>query len=170
MNVKILRTETLANVSAQIKKGSPSQLPSIHEGWKFNFEKDLKKRKHATGYILVTEETPDVIEGCMIFQLIDNKEPYLALIEIAPHNKKDERRFQKVAGCLIAYAFKLSIIYGVGVFKAILQLDVLEEKKEDERKLMALYSKSYNAKSMGGTTMGIMDEDGDALIKKYLPE
>ena len=50
----------------------------------------------------------------------------------------------------------------------MLQFDVMEEKKEDGVKLMALYSTKYNAKRWGNTTMVIMDEDGEALVKKYL--
>lgn len=37
-------------------------------------------------------------------------------------------------------------------------------------KLMALYSTKYHAKRWDGTTMVIMDEDGEALIREYLPE
>ena len=168
MNVKIIKTETSEQVEALIREGKISEMPSIQDGWRFNFDKELRKLKYATGYILVTEETPDVIEGCMIFQLIDNKEPYLAMVEIAPHNKKDIRRHERVAGCLIAYAYKQSIIQGKGDFKAMLQLDVLEENKEDEIRLMKLYSNKYNAQRWGDTTMVIMDEHGEALIGKYL--
>jgi hypothetical protein len=170
MKVKIIRTETAEEVDALIKKREILKLPSIQDNWRFNFGKELKKLKNATGFILVTEETPNIIEGCMIFQLIDKKEPYLAMVEVAPHNKKNVRKFERVAGCLIAYAFKLSVIYGVGDFRSMLQLDILEERKEDEIKLMTLYSSAYNAKRWGDTTMVIMDEDGDALIEKYLPE
>lgn len=172
MTVKILKTETSEEVDALIRKGAITNMPSIHDGWRFNFGKELKNLKNATGYILVTEETPDIIEGCIIFQLIDKEQPYLAMIEIAPHNKYRTRRYQRVAGCLIAFAYRLSVLYGVGHFKAFLQLDVMEEKKEDEIKLKAVYSIKYNAKllSPDGTTMMISDEGGEALIKKYLPD
>ncbi|VTQ06376.1 Uncharacterised protein [Sphingobacterium daejeonense] len=35
---------------------------------------------------------------------------------------------------------------------------------------MALYSSKYHAKRWDGTTMVIMDEDGEALLREYLPE
>ena len=76
-------------------------MPSIQQEWRFNFEKELKKLPGASGYLLVTEETPDVIEGCMIFML--NK-------QVAP----------------------------------------------------------YMAKRLDGTTMVIMDEDGESLVREYL--
>jgi len=168
MKVKIIKTATAEEVDALIKKGKISEMPSIQQNWRFNFDKELKKLKNATGYLLVTEETPDVIEGCMIFQLIDKKEPYMAFVEVAPHNKKNAKTYGHVAGCLIAFAYQLSVTEGVGDYNSILQFDVMEEKMEDEVKLMALYSTKYNAKRWGDTTMVIMDDDGEALVKKYL--
>lgn len=74
-----------------------------------------------------------------------------------------------MAGCLIAYAYQLSVIEGQGDYNSMLQFDVLEEKKENETKLMALYSSKYHAKRLGNTsTMIIIDEDGEALVKEYL--
>jgi hypothetical protein len=168
MKVKIIKTATAEEVDALIKKGKISEMPSIQQDWRFNFDKELKKLKNATGYLLVTEEMPNVIEGCMIFQLIDKKEPYMAFVEVAPHNKKDTKIYDHVAGCLIAFAYQLSVIEGVSDYNSMLQFDVMEEKKEDEVKLMVLYSTKYNAKRWGDTTMVIMDEDGEALVKRYL--
>ncbi|HEY8782208.1 MAG TPA: hypothetical protein VIM16_11360 [Mucilaginibacter sp.] len=161
---------TAEEVEALIKKGNVSEMPSIQQGWRFNFDKELKKLKNATGYLLVTEEAPEVIEGCMIFQLIDKQQPYMAFVEVAPHNKRNTKTYDYVAGCLIAFAYQLSVTEGVGDYNSMLQFDVMEEKKEDEIKLMALYSTKYHAKRWNGTTMVIMDEDGEALVKKYISQ
>jgi len=168
MKVKLIKVATAEQVDALIKKGKVAEMPSIQQDWRFNFDKELKKLKNATGYLLVTEDTPEIIEGCMIFQLIDKKQPYMAFVEVAPHNKKDKKEHDNVAGCLIAFAFQLSLIEGVGDYNGMLQFDVLEEKKEDEVKLMSLYSTKYNAKRWGDTTMVILDDDGEALVEKYL--
>ncbi|EHQ30070.1 hypothetical protein [Mucilaginibacter paludis] len=169
MKVKIIKVITAEEVVALIKKGTVAEMPSIQQGWRFNFDKELKKLKNATGYLLVTEESPDIIEGCMIFQLIDKKAPYMAFVEVAPHNKKDNRKYERVAGCLIAYAYQLSITQGWEHFKGYLQFDVLEQNKEDETKLMSIYSSKYHAKRVGQTTtMVIVDEDGEELVAEYL--
>jgi hypothetical protein len=169
MKVKIIKATTAEEVAALIRKGKVSEMPSIQQDWRFNFDKELKRLKNATGYLLVTEETPEIIEGCMIFQLIDKKEPYMAFVEVAPHNKKDKKKYDHVAGCLIAYAYQLSLIEGWEHFKGYLQFDVMEQNKENEKKLMGLYSSKYHAKRIGeSTTMIIADEDGDALIAQYL--
>jgi len=168
MKVKIIEVATAEEVAALIKKGKVAEMPSIQQDWRFNFDKELKKLKNATGYFLVTEETPEVVEGCMIFQLIEKKEPYMAFVEVAPHNKKDKKKYDRVAGCLIAYAYQLSLTEGWEHFKGYLQFDVMEQNKEDEKKLMSVYSSKYHAKRIGDTTMLIADDDGDALVAEYL--
>ena len=168
MKVKIIEVATAEEVAALIKKGKVAEMPSIQQDWRFNFDKEFKKLKNATGYLLVTEETPEVVEGCMIFQLIDKKEPYMAFVEVAPHNKKDKKKYDRVAGCLIAYAYQLSLTEGWEHFKGYLQFDVMEQHKEDEKKLMSVYSSKYHAKRIGDTTMLIADDDGDALVAEYL--
>ncbi|NML40843.1 hypothetical protein HHL17_26840 [Chitinophaga sp. G-6-1-13] len=169
MQVKIFEVKSGNEISALIRAGTLKEMPSIHDGWQFNFDKELQKLKNASGYLLVTDENPLVVEGCMIFQLIDKKAPYLSMIEVAPHNRNKGKKYDWVAGCLIAYAFMLSVRLGQDYYRAYLQLDVLEEHMENEKKLMEVYSTRYNAKRIGTTTtMVIADEDGEKLVEKYL--
>ena len=67
MKVKIIKVANAEQVSALIKVGSISEMPSIQQNWRFNFDKALKKLRHATGYLLVVETTQNIVEGCMIF-------------------------------------------------------------------------------------------------------
>lgn len=169
MTVNIIVLGTDEKAKATIKEGKISEMPSLQEGWRFDFRKQLKNLPNATGYILVREDTPRVIEGCMIFQLIDKKKPYLAFVEVAPHNKGDEKKHDYVAGCLIAYAFKLSLMSGVGEYIGALHFKIGEKRKEDEIKLMRLYSTKYNAYRLGDSNiMAIYDADGEDLITRYL--
>jgi hypothetical protein len=168
MNVKILKVEIDEKVDAKIKDGGRLQLPSIHEGWRFNFPKHAKDKGSHT-YVLVSEETPDIIEGFLIYKMKAGLEPYMAYIEIAPHNKGEDRKYDLVAGCLIAFACRLSFILGHGDYKGWLAFDVQEPTEEDQRKLMALYSNKYKAVRVQETTMMIiMPKDGEKLIEKYL--
>lgn len=169
MKIKIIVLGTGNKVDALIKEAKISDMPSIQEYWRFDFKKQMKNLKNATGYILVREDTPQVIEGCMIFQLVNKREPYLAFVEVALHNKGDEKRHDHVAGCLIAFAFKLSLIKGIGEFNGALHFKVGEKRKEDEIKLMTLYSTKYNAYRLGDSKiMAIYDADGEELIQRYL--
>lgn len=168
MQVKILKIEHGVLVDAKINE-QKANLPSLHDGWRFNFEKHAKT-KNSTTFVLVTEEAPEIIEGCLIYKMLNDEEPYMAYIEIAPHNKGQNKKFDLVAGCLIAFACRLSFTYGKDHFKGWLAFDVQEENKEDEKKLMLLYSKKYKAQRIENTTtMIISPTNGEALIEKYLP-
>lgn len=168
MKVKILELSSGKLVDASIGFKNLT-LPGLHEGWRFAFDKLIKKIRNATAYILTTDETPEVIEGCMIFQMKNKIIPYMAYLEVAPHNKSVAKKYDYVAGCLIAFAFKQSLIQGKGDYKGWLSFDVVEENVDDQMKLMAMYSKKYNAVRLGDDTqMYIMDDGGDALIQKYL--
>jgi hypothetical protein len=168
MNVKILKVESDILVEAQIIDGKKYQLPSIQEGWRFNFSKH-SKNKDANSYILISEETPDIIEGCLIYKMKDQIESYMAYIEIAPFNKGKHKKYGRIAECLIAFACRLSFILGQGDYKGWLAFDVQEEKEEDQIKLMSLYSTKYKAQRLTETTMLISPKDGEKLIDKYLP-
>src|SRR5687768_8497152 len=113
MRVRILRVNTKEETPAQIVTSGKRKLPSIHDGWRFNFSKHAKS-KGALAYVLVTEESPDIIEGCLIYKMMDDEQPYMAYLEIAPHNKGVSRRYDLVAGCLIAFACRLSFQLGKG--------------------------------------------------------
>ena len=169
MKVKILRIDDNVLVDAQISNSKlvKINLPSIADGWRFNFNKHSKKKNFET-YILISEETSEKIEGCLIFEMKDKVEPYMAYVEIAPHNKGTVKEYENVAGCLIAYACRLSFTKGEGDFQGWLAFDVLEENKEDEIKLMAMYSQKYNALKFRETTMVIPPQGGQKLIEEFL--
>ncbi len=168
MKVKIKKVSTEELTEALITEGNKIELPSIQTGWRFNFDKLSKKLKQAITYILTAAETPDTIEGCMIFQLIDGAIPYMAYLEVAPHNKTNPKRYDYVAGCLIAFAFKLAVLKGKGDFKAQLFFDVSEKTDEQQEKLIDLYRKKYGALRLSETRLVIIDAGGYALIDKYL--
>src|SRR5271156_5997678 len=154
MKVKIIRISDNQPVDTEIIQPAGLPLPSIIDGWRFNFKKYSKKAGFQT-YILVCDDTPDIIEGCLIFQMKDNTEPYMAYIEIAPHNMGAYKKYDKVAGCLIAFACRLSFIHGKDDYNGWLSFDVMEKDKKDEIKLMALYCLKYGALKFGETTMVI---------------
>lgn len=167
MNVQILKLASNEWIDAEIKNGKMFSLPSIVDGWVFNFNKHSKVRGVST-YVLIAKTTPELIEGCLIFQMQENKQPYMAYIEIAPHNKGNVKIYDTVAGCLIAFACRLSFILGKEDYRGWLAFDVHEQTEEDQIKLMSMYSEKYYAKRIGETTMIITPKDGEILIDKYL--
>ncbi|MFT3793291.1 hypothetical protein [Flavobacterium sp.] len=169
MKVKILKLNGNVLVDADIldAKAVGATLPSVVDGWRFNFKKHSKSAGFET-YVLVKEDTPNIIEGCLIFEMKNKTEPYMAFVEIAPHNQGKEKEYERVAGCLIAFACRLSFMKGDDVYRGWLAFDVLEEQKEDEVKLMAMYSKKYKALKFGETSMVIPPDGGQKLIDEFL--
>jgi hypothetical protein len=170
MDVKIVATESRKIVRASIRRANESdiQLPSLNEGWRFNFRKHSKKKQFQT-YVLTRIETPDIVEGCLIFEMRGEIEPYMAYVEIAPKNRGINGEYDKVAGCLIAYVCRLSFVNGKGDYHGWLAFDVLEESKADEIRLMSIYSLKYKALIFSeSTTMVISPEGGELLIEEFL--
>lgn len=169
MNIKIRKIEGNILVDARISDSKllEIELPSFTDGWRFDFKKHSKKKNFNT-YILVSEETPEKIEGCLTFEMREKVEPYMAFVEIAPHNRGKVREYDNVAGCLIAFACRLSFINGENDFQGYLAFDVLEEEKEDEIKLMSVYSTKYNALKISETTMLITPLGGKKIIDEFL--
>lgn len=170
MEVKILEVTVDELKDALIREGKSKELPSMHENWRFNFATQLKKLPNAKAYILVALATPEVIEGCLIFQFKEKVIPYMAYIEIAPHNRGDNKKYDHVAGCLIAFACLQALGSKDENHKGYLLFDVQEKNQKDAQKLMANYSKKYNAIHLTGTTqMLITPEGAESLMAKYLP-
>src|SRR5690554_6307050 len=104
MNVKIIEIKTNSEVKSKISlvTKNKDKLPSIHEGWRFNFSKHSNGNNYET-YILTTLSSPDIIEGCLIINSNAPNEVYMAFVEVAPHNRGNGKKYDKVAGCLIAF-------------------------------------------------------------------
>lgn len=167
MNVKILERKTKSEIKSQIYlvTKNKSKLPSINEGWRFNFSKHSKGKNFET-YILTTNKTPEIIEGCLVINIKSPYQVYMAFVEVAPHNRGDKKRYERVAGCLIAFACRQSFINGQEGFLAF---DVFEEKEETEKKLMNMYSQKYNAVRLDdSTTMIILPDGSEKLINEFL--
>lgn len=168
MKVKLLNATTGQTVIASIIVPRDIPLPSLTDGWKFNFRKHSRLQGSQT-YILTCAETPGVIEGCLIFMMRDQVEPYMSYVEISPHNQGRNRQYNYVAESLIAFACRLSFIQGSEAFKGWLTFDVLEEKKVNAIRLMTLYCRKYGALRFGETTtLVIPPEAGEKLIDTFL--
>jgi hypothetical protein len=166
MKVKIFEIETETESNSRIlkvKNGDPA-LPTITDGWRFNFRKNSKPLGNET-YVLTRENTPNKVEGCLI---INHQvgQSYMAFIEVAPHNRGPKKKFDWVAGCLIAFACRLSFM---NENEGYLAFDVIEDNDDQAQKLMQVYSQKYGAVRLGGTTtMIILPEGSELLIEEYL--
>ena len=167
MIVKIIEIETKAEVKSKISliTKDKAKLPSINDGWRFNFNKHSKSKDYDT-YTITRLKTPETIEGCLIINIKRPFEVYMAFVEVAPHNRGNNKKYDSVAGCLIAFACRQSFINDK---EGYLAFDVLESNKEDEIKLMEIYSQNYNAIRLGDSTVMIIPPAGsEKLINEFL--
>lgn len=76
MRVRIVDVQKNSSVDALILPGEKFRLPSIHDGWRFNFDRHAKGIGAQT-FVLVAKESPTVIEGCLIFKMLNDLQPYM---------------------------------------------------------------------------------------------
>lgn len=169
MRVLILEVDSNELIRGIIKEGNAKDMPSIKDSWQFNFNKhSLPKDK--TAFILVKEDTPTIIEGCMIFSMHETFGPFMDYLEVAPHNKGLEGKYKRVSGCLIAYACGLSFENGQNEDKGILTFEAFSEHEEDKKKLEKFYRDKYGAVINPFGFMEIHQVESRLLIEEYLSD
>jgi hypothetical protein len=167
MKVLIVEVDSDELIEAIIKEGKAKEMPSLNDGWQFNFNKhSLPKDKSA--FILVKEETPKVIEGCMIFSIHETFGPYLDYLEVALHNKGQKGKYKRVSGCLIAYACGLSFDKGKNEDRGILTFRAFSEN--DTEKLEHFYRDKYGAIMNPFGYLEIHQDQSRRLMEAYLQD
>lgn len=147
-------------VDSKIVPAKLEDMKTITDGWEFNWRKHYSL-PNSKAFKITTTLNPTVTEGLMIFQLLD-EEPFMAYLEAAPSNRFEQKKFDYVAGCLIAKACYLSIIEGKDYHKGFLSFHAINEE------LISLYHNKYGAVRVGDTLMYIDPKKGEDLIQTYL--
>lgn len=146
-------------IKAEIVLAKSLKLPLKKDGWNFDWNK-VNKEKKSEVYILRLLEKPFSIEGML---LLKNEDGMLIidLVEIAPHNiGTSNKRFDNVAGCLIAFACRESFNLESD-YKGFLTFT-------SKSNLIELYQEKYGAILTLGRKMYIDDRSALKLIQKYL--
>lgn len=167
MKVNLLNFATNDMVRAGIRSAKIEEMPSIADKWHFNFRKYFQN-KGKMAFVLAREETPEIIEGCMIFSLNQTLGPYMDLLEVAPHNKGVNGLNKRVAGCLIAFACGLSFEFGKNEDKGILTFEVNGKSPSAKNRLEKLYTEFYVAKANPFGFMEIYPDEGKRLMDQFL--
>jgi hypothetical protein len=146
-------------VKAEIVLMNLQSIPLKKEGWNFNWRQYLKE-KTGQAYILRTIESPQIIQGAL-FLKVEHEMLIMEVLEIAPQNIGSEnKRYDYVAGCLIAFACRESFKIQ-GAYKGFLTF-------VSKTSLIKWYSEKYGAELALGQRMFIDWENGEKLIEKYL--
>lgn len=146
-------------VQSEIVPMDSKTAPLKKDGWNFNWRNTLKEKNSKT-YILRTINSPEQIEGALHLKF-EYDMLIMDVLEIAPHNIGSEnKRYDYVAGCLIAFACRESFQIE-GEYKGFLTF-------VSKTSLIKWYQEKYGAELALGQRMFIDWENGEKLIEKYL--
>lgn len=146
-------------VKAEIIVAERKDAPLKRDGWNFSWIK-LLQEENSQVYFLKTIESPKSVEGALQLK-IENGMLIMELLEIAPHNiGKENKKYDHVAGCLIAFACRESIKID-GVYTGFLTF-------VSKTNLIDWYTDKYGAILTLGHRMYIDYNGGLKLIKEYL--
>jgi hypothetical protein len=133
--------------------------PLKKDGWNFNW-RQLSREERGQIFILRTLNTPNQIEGALLLKT-EFDMLVMDALEIAPHNiGRKNKRYDYVAGCLIAYACRESYKLK-GVYKGFVTF-------VSKTNLIKWYASKCGAELALGQRMFIDWEAGEKLIEKYL--
>jgi len=157
--VYILELKSNKLIAADIVFADKKNVPLKKDGWNFNW-KQLIQEENTQTFILKTLEIPQSIEGVLHLK-IENGMLIMDAVEIAPHNiGRNEKKYDFVAGCLIAFACRKSFKLE-GSYKGFLTF-------VSKTNLIHWYSTRYGATLALGQRMFIDAQAGEKLINKYL--
>jgi hypothetical protein len=136
---------------------SAADLKSVTKkaGWLFDWKAELNEPERGV-YKLVTEKEPNVIQG-LVSLVKDNGFVLMALIESAPFNRGQGKKYFGVCGNLTAFGCKMSMEYG---FNGVVAFD-------SKTTLIPHYEKTLGAVHIGGQRMIIYEERAAFFIDKY---
>lgn len=160
MKVKVLNKKTGEEEIAEIKRIARNELPLKKDGWNFNW-RELFKIEGSEIFKISRLESPKQIEGIVMLTMFNEEMLFMNNIEVAPHNIGEGKRYENVAGCLLAFVCRESFEKGKGNYYGFLSFDSKTE-------LIGLYHNKYGASIAVGHKMYFDPEAGKKLMEKYL--
>ena len=146
-------------IQSEIIPMNKTTIPYKKDGWNFNW-RQLLQNKDSRTYILRTLNSPNQTEGALQLT-VEYDMLIMDALELAPYNiGQQNKRYDYVAGCLIAFACRKSFMIE-GDYKGFLTF-------VSKTNLIQWYSKKYGAELALGQRMFINWENGERLIEKYL--
>ncbi len=146
-------------IKSEIVPIDKRKIPLKKDGWNFNW-RQLSKEENGQTFILRTINSPNQVEAALQLKF-EYDMLVMDALELAPHNVgQKNKRYDYVAGCLIAFACRESFKIE-GDYKGFLTF-------VSKTNLIEWYAKKYGAELALGQRMFIDWENGEKLIEKYL--
>lgn len=154
----ILDLETDRLLQIVIQNASLNEIKLSSSKFEFNWTKLFKQSNTQTYSLKLDEENCEIIG---LLHLINNQGMLIMnLVEVNQTNIGRKKRYDFIAGCLIAFACQKSFELDSD-YKGFLTFTAKSQ-------LIELYKTKYYAKQVNGQRMYIEPEFGVKLINKYL--
>ncbi|HEY2155761.1 MAG TPA: hypothetical protein VGH33_09025 [Isosphaeraceae bacterium] len=143
------------SVPASVGRATAGDLRSLGAGWNFDWEDEARR---SDVYKLLTEEDPGANLGLVA---VDLREGFveITLLECSPGNVGREKRFEGIAGSMIAFAAGLSFDTGCEGYVAM----------ESKTNLIDHYCRTYGLERIGMSHRLFLARDAATrLVRQYL--
>ncbi|MEZ4847150.1 MAG: hypothetical protein R3B93_00665 [Bacteroidia bacterium] len=160
MLIELLEKKTGKKLLAKISKAVKNELPTKKDGWNFDW-RGLYKVEGAEFYKISLNKSPELVEGVLMLTIYNGEMLFMNNIEAAPHNIGNNKKYENIAGCLLAFACRESFERGKEGYHGFLSFD-------SKTALIELYQKKYGASLALGNKMFFDPGAGKRLMKKYL--
>lgn len=125
-------------------------------GWAFNWKKEYSNDQHQLYKMTVTGDS--TIQGLLSLEPVKGQQYIeMHLIELAPHNKGDNRKYLGIARHLVAFVCKMAFEMGFEGYVAFTA----------KTKLIEHYQMAFGAARMFGHRMFIVTEAAKNLVTLY---
>ncbi|GAB4022634.1 hypothetical protein [Spirosoma koreense] len=144
-----VQTEVLKLMTVDLKQLTKKN------GWLFDWKTELENNTKEVYKLTILHE-PNSIQGAISFT-INTDHVYMDLLESAPFNLGQNKRYEGVAGNLVAYACKISFERGFDGYVSFTA----------KTQLIEHYQRSLNAVLVGGQLMIINTLAASRLVDRY---
>lgn len=153
--MKLLYTKLQEEFEAEIIEISEKDLKKIHKSRQFEF--DWRKEKNVFKIIKSEEENPETLGLISITNISEELRIHINLVESSNDNKGKNKKVDRIAGCLIAFAVQISFEKGYLGFTSLVP----------KTELINLYINKYGF-SQFGRQLAIAGKAAINLIQKFL--
>lgn len=151
----LIQRKTQTTIIAEVLPLTAKDLKDIKKGKQFSFNWEQEKTYDL--YKLVLQEKKEIVGLMSIIYIPKELRLEIHLLELSKENVGSEKRLERIAGCLIAYACKLSFSKDYDGFVSLIPKTMLVEH----------YQKKYGFRPFGGQ-LAVFGKTSENLIQKFL--
>jgi hypothetical protein len=158
MSGGIIESATGRKVAAKVLLVTQDEIKTVlkKNGWAFNWKKEYSNGHRQLYKLTITDDS--TIQGLLSLEPIKGQQYIeMHLIELAPRNKGDKRKYLGIARHLIAFACKMAFEMGFEGYVAFTA----------KTKLIEHYERAFGANRMFGHRMFIATEAAKKLVNLY---